>query len=121
MTEQDQFGFRNYNLPKGIERHQTATPQGNYTDPKRLEQELSAVFENDWVMVGRVGMIPDSGDYFTAHVGTKPVIVMRQSDGSISAMGNFACTAMPACWKGRGIPKGSSAPTTIGLIRWTAR
>lgn len=96
MTQQDQFGFRNYDLPKGIERHQTATPQTNYTDPKHLEQELTAVFENDWVMVGRVGMIPDPGDYFTAYVGTKPVIVIRQADGSISAMGNF-CLHRYAC------------------------
>lgn len=96
MTQQDQFGFRDYDLPKGVDRHQTATSQAAYTSPERLEQELSAVFDNDWVMVGRVGIIPNPGDYFTARVGTKPVIVMRQSDGSISAMGNF-CLHRYAC------------------------
>lgn len=89
MTRQDAFPLKDYDLPDGVDRHIDAAPQQDYTSFERYQDELDHVFYQDWVMVGRVGMIPEPGDYFTCHVGEKPVIVMRQQDGTIAAMGNF--------------------------------
>ncbi len=89
MTLQDAFPLHDYDLPDGVERHIEGAPQSAYTDPAVLQAELKQVFAQDWVMVGRAGQIPNEGDYFTAMVGMKPVIIMRQMDGAITAMGNF--------------------------------
>ncbi|MEM7685176.1 MAG: aromatic ring-hydroxylating dioxygenase subunit alpha [Pseudomonadota bacterium] len=102
---EDAFPHRDYDLPEGVERHIDAAPQSAYTDPNALTAELRAVFENDWVMVGRAGLIPDPGDYFCAMVGAKPVIVMRQQDGSISAMGNFCLHRYARLLEGSGTAK----------------
>ena len=40
-------------------------------------------------MVGRSGAIPKPGDYFTAFLGQRPIIVIRQRDGSIRALANY--------------------------------
>jgi phenylpropionate dioxygenase-like ring-hydroxylating dioxygenase large terminal subunit len=85
----DYFPLRDFDLPPGTNRHQDAPRQASYTDPAIFKRELETVFAQDWVMVGRAGSIPNPGDYFTALVGLKPVIVMRQDDSSIKAMGNF--------------------------------
>ena len=89
MSTLDYFPLRDFDLPPGTNRHQDAPCQAHYTDPEVFQRELEAVFAQDWVMVGRAGSIPNPGDYFTALVGMKPVIVMRQDDGTIKAMGNF--------------------------------
>ena len=87
--QEDAFPHRDYELPDGMERHIQGAPQSAYTDPGVLAAELRAVFETDWVMVGRAGLIPNAGDYFCAMVGVKPVVVIRQDDATIKAMGNF--------------------------------
>ncbi|MFK7942242.1 MAG: aromatic ring-hydroxylating dioxygenase subunit alpha [Paracoccaceae bacterium] len=86
---EDAFPHREYALPDGVERHIDAAPQSAYTDADVLAAEMRTVFGNDWAMVGRAGLIPQPGDYFCAMVGMKPVIVIRQQDGSIAARGNF--------------------------------
>ncbi|MAC80583.1 MAG: hypothetical protein CML66_21245 [Rhodobacteraceae bacterium] len=89
MTRPDAFPLRDYDLPDGVSRHLEAAVQSVYTDPAMLQAEMRGVFENDWIMVGRAGLIPNPGDYFTCLVGAKPVMVIRQTDGTIAAMGNF--------------------------------
>lgn len=104
MTRQDAFPLKDYDLPDGVDRHIDAAPQQDYTSSARYQDELDHVFYQDWVMVGRVGMIPEPGDYFTCHVGEKPVIVMRQQDGTIAAMGNFCLHRYAKLLDGRQLP-----------------
>ena len=78
------------------------TPQREYTDPAIFEQELAQVFGNDWVMIGRQGSIPEPGNYMTATVGTKPVVCIRQKDGSIRAFANFCLHRYAKLLDGRG-------------------
>ena len=66
MTQQDAFPLTDYDLPDGVDRHIEAAPQSSYTDPDVLARELTTVFAQDWVMVGRAGLIPEPGDFFTA-------------------------------------------------------
>jgi phenylpropionate dioxygenase-like ring-hydroxylating dioxygenase large terminal subunit len=66
-----------------------AAPQRSYTDPAVLEREQAAVFDRDWVLVGRAGALPNPGDYLAASLGARPIAVVRQPDGSLRAFANF--------------------------------
>jgi len=105
MTQHDSFPLKNYAMPEGAERHIDAAAQAVYTDPALFAAELKHIFAEDWVMGGRAGMIPEAGDYFTAMVGLKPVIIMRQQDGCISAMGNFCLHRYAKLLEGTGNSK----------------
>ena len=84
---------------------QRAAMQAVYTDPIVLAEEQRKVFDQDWVMVGRAGVIPEPGDYFTATVGKRPIIIIRQQDGSISAMANFCLHRYAKLLDGAGCAK----------------
>jgi phenylpropionate dioxygenase-like ring-hydroxylating dioxygenase large terminal subunit len=73
-----------------------------YTDPAIYEAELQRIFDQDWVMVGRQGTIPNPGDYMTVKVGKKPVVCIRQKDGAIRAFGNFCLHRYARLLDGRG-------------------
>ncbi|MEM8632836.1 MAG: aromatic ring-hydroxylating dioxygenase subunit alpha [Pseudomonadota bacterium] len=105
MTRQDAFPLKDYDLPEGVDRHIEGAPQSAYTDPQVLQNEIRAVFEDDWVVVGRAGLIPEPGDYFTCLVGHKPVVVIRQQDGSVAAMGNFCLHRYAKLLDGAGTAK----------------
>jgi phenylpropionate dioxygenase-like ring-hydroxylating dioxygenase large terminal subunit len=77
-------------------------PQQEYTDPSIFAEELARVFGNDWVMVGRQGSIREPGDYMTAHVGQRPVVCIRQKDGTIRAFANFCLHRYAQLLEGRG-------------------
>lgn len=66
-----------------------ATRQSDYTSEAVFAAEQAAIFDEEWVMVGRAGAIPAPGDYMAARVGTRPIAVVRQRDGSIKAFANF--------------------------------
>jgi phenylpropionate dioxygenase-like ring-hydroxylating dioxygenase large terminal subunit len=76
--------------------------QREYTDPEIFEQELARVFDQDWVMVGRHNSIPEPGNYMTASVGKRPVVCIRQKDGSIRAFANFCLHRYAKLLEGRG-------------------
>ncbi len=65
-----------------------AAPQAAYTDAAGFEAELSGIYDRDWVMVTRSGTLAAPGDYVTARIGRRPVVVVRQEDGSLAAFGN---------------------------------
>ncbi len=87
------------NKPEGTLR---IARQQLYTDPTTFERELTRVFDEDWVYVGRQGTIPNPGDYMTAKVGKRPVVCIRQKDGSIRAFGNFCLHRYAKLLDGRG-------------------
>ncbi len=65
-----------------------AARQDTYTDPARFQSELGHVFDRDWVMIARQGAIPKPGDYLAATLGKRPIVIVRQQDGSIRAFAN---------------------------------
>ena len=70
--------------------HRLRAPlQSDYTDPAMLAAEQAAIFDREWVMVGRVGAIPEPGDYMTAKLGSRPIAVVRQRGGEVRAFANF--------------------------------
>ncbi|MEZ5925696.1 MAG: aromatic ring-hydroxylating dioxygenase subunit alpha [Hyphomicrobiaceae bacterium] len=76
--------------------------QDVYTDPALFGKELVHIFDRDWVAIGRQGTIPNPGDYMTAKLGKRPVVCIRQNDGSIRAFGNFCRHRYAKLLDGRG-------------------
>ena len=92
-------------LPPDIPERMSAPKQQTFTDPNIFASELSSIFDNDWVMVGRAGSIPNTGDYFTAFLGQRPIIVIRQRDGRIRALANYCLHRYVQLLEGSGSTK----------------
>ena len=60
------------------------------------DHEQAAVFQQEWICVGREDEIPRAGDFLTHEIGAVPVLVVRQSGGEIRAFVN-ACAHRFAC------------------------
>ncbi len=76
-------------------------PPAAYTDPAFHDFEMKAVFESEWVCVGRVDQVPEPGDYFTITVLNEPLIVTRNTEGEIRVMSSVCqhrgmCVTAPA-------------------------
>eukprot|EP00029_Vermamoeba_vermiformis_P009655 TRINITY_DN4892_c0_g1_i1.p1 TRINITY_DN4892_c0_g1~~TRINITY_DN4892_c0_g1_i1.p1 ORF type:complete len:405 (+),score=75.09 TRINITY_DN4892_c0_g1_i1:29-1216(+) len=59
-----------------------------YTDPKVFEAEKKNIFGKTWQCVGRLDQLQGPGDYFTATVGSLPIVVMKNDEGKIHAFHN---------------------------------
>jgi len=79
-----------------------------------LEQQ--AVFQREWICVGRTDEIPAPGDFLTHDIAAVPVLVVRQKDHSIKAFVN-ACAHRFACL----VPEeqGSAKRFTCRYHAWT--
>ena len=59
-----------------------------YTDPGLFRLEMERVFARAWIYVGHASQVPEQGDYLTAEIGTEPVLMIRQPDGSVRVLRN---------------------------------
>ena len=77
-------------------------PPACYTDDGFYRFEKQAVFDTEWLCLGRASQIPEPGDYFTATLlGEEPVIVVRSRDGLVKVMSSICqhramCITAPA-------------------------
>lgn len=62
-----------------------------YEDSDIFDAEMEFIFERQWNFLCHESQIPNPGDYWAAHIGSQPVFVHRQEDGSIRAFIN-ACS-----------------------------
>lgn len=75
--------------PSTVDVGQAVTlPPRYYTDPSFFDFERAAVFEHEWLCVGRQEEIPQPGDYFTLTINDDPLVVVRGQDGRIRVMSN---------------------------------
>lgn len=58
-------------------------PSWCYTDQDWFDHEVENIFRKDWLCVGRVEQIPNTGDYFTFNVIKQPLIVVRDENGDV--------------------------------------
>lgn len=66
----------------------TSLPREYYLSPEIYQEEISKVFDHEWVMVGVVGMIPTPGEYFEAPANGESLMIIRGDDNEIRAFYN---------------------------------
>ena len=57
-----------------------------YTSEEWFEFEKAAIHDRSWLCVGRTGLLPNPGDYFTITINDDPLLAVRGSDGEIRVM-----------------------------------
>ncbi|MDE1180018.1 aromatic ring-hydroxylating dioxygenase subunit alpha [Paraburkholderia sp.] len=57
-----------------------------YTDPDFFEFEKEAVFNHEWLCVGREDWVRNPGDYFTTSIIGEPLVITRNARREIKAM-----------------------------------
>ena len=60
-----------------------------YTSEEFLEFERRALFDREWLCVGRASRVPNAGDWFVADVNQEKIIVARGKDGEIRAFSSI--------------------------------
>ena len=68
-----------------IERAETLPPLC-YTDSQFYEFEKEAVFNHEWLCVGRESQVSEPGDYFTTAIVGEPLIIARDPSGELRAL-----------------------------------
>ncbi|MBT8077628.1 MAG: Rieske 2Fe-2S domain-containing protein [Gammaproteobacteria bacterium] len=63
-------------------------PPAIYHDADIFAMEVERIFYRDWICIGRLGEIPDAGDYVAVDIVGRPVFVVRQKDMSVKAFSN---------------------------------
>jgi len=59
-----------------------------YTDPEVFQLEMERLWARTWIYVGHASQVPNAGDFITVDIAAKPVIMVRQTDGSIRVLMN---------------------------------
>jgi len=59
-----------------------------FVDRDLHEQELLNLFGRSWLFLAHDTQLPEAGDYLTTFMGEDPVLVIRQTDGSVKAFLN---------------------------------
>lgn len=71
--------------------HEARVHQRVYTDPAIFQQEMSRIFGAVWVYLAHESQIPQPDQFVASRLGLRPLIVVRDSAGTIRALYN-RCT-----------------------------
>lgn len=63
-------------------------PLSWYTDPGVLAAELDLIYSSTWQYIGRAADVAESGQFVTAEIAGRPIVVVRDRDGSLNAFHN---------------------------------
>lgn len=55
-------------------------PPGAYTSQAFFDLEMKWIFRREWLCVGHVSQIPNTGDYFTLELLGEPLVIVRGKD-----------------------------------------
>ena len=61
-------------------------PPAVYHDDAFFDFEMGAVFDQEWICIGRVDQIPNPGDFYTITVLGEPLIVVRDRENSVRVL-----------------------------------
>lgn len=59
-----------------------------YIDPEVFELEMERLWSRTWIYVGHTSQVPRPGDFITADIAAKPVILVRHTDGAVRVLMN---------------------------------
>jgi len=59
-----------------------------YTDPEVFQLEMERLWARTWIYVGHASQVPNAGDFITVDIAAKPVLMVRQANGSIRVLMN---------------------------------
>ena len=76
-----------YHPENPLERASTI-PSPWYFDPRIAQLENERVFAHTWQVAGRVDQVKEKGQFFTADLGSEPIVVARAEDGILRAFYN---------------------------------
>ena len=63
-------------------------PASWYYDAEHYQRELAAIWNRDWVCVGRMETLVKAGSYFVATIGSQKIIVTTSTAGELKAFHN---------------------------------
>ena len=89
------YDQQQYELIRRPLRQAGPLPAWCYTDADWYERELETIFRKEWLCVGRVEQIPNTGDYFSIEVIKQPLIVVRDGDAVRVHLGLLGRDAAP--------------------------
>ncbi len=81
-----------------------------YTDAEFYEFEKEAVFNHEWLCVGREDWVANPGDYFTSSIIGEPIIVVRNTEGALKAMSSVCQHRAMLVAEGSGNTRGFVCP-----------
>jgi nitrite reductase/ring-hydroxylating ferredoxin subunit len=93
----------------GLETAETLQP-ACYTDAEFYEFEKQALFDHEWLCVGRVEQVKEPGDYFTTQIVGEPIVVAKARDGVIRAMSSVCQHRAMLVAEGSGNARGFVCP-----------
>jgi Rieske 2Fe-2S family protein len=63
-------------------------PRDSYLSEAQFNAEYPAIFESDWVCIGRSESLPNPGDYLAIRLKEQSLLIVRAEDGNLSAFFN---------------------------------
>ncbi|MEM1102904.1 MAG: aromatic ring-hydroxylating dioxygenase subunit alpha [Pseudomonadota bacterium] len=92
-----------------INKSETLPPEC-YTDAAFYEFEKQALFDREWLCVGREDWVREQGDYFNAIIADEPIVVARDRSGNLNAMSSVCQHRAMLVSEGRGNTRGFVCP-----------
>jgi phenylpropionate dioxygenase-like ring-hydroxylating dioxygenase large terminal subunit len=93
----------------GLDEAETLPP-ACYTDAAFYEFEKEALFNREWLCVGREDWVAAPGDYFTTQIVGEPIVVARARDGVVRAMSSVCQHRAMLVAEGKGNARGFVCP-----------
>ena len=94
---------------QALDRAETLPP-ACYTDPEFYRFETEALFNHEWLCVGRESWVKEPGDYFTTRIVGEPIVVARARDGVLRAMSSVCQHRSMLVAEGKGNSRGFVCP-----------
>ena len=85
-------------------------PPACYTDAGFYEFEKEALFNHEWLCVGREDWVKEPGDYFTTQIIGEPIVVARARDGVVRALSSVCQHRAMLVAEGKGNTRGFMCP-----------
>lgn len=63
-------------------------PRDAYLSDTNFKNEHNAIFESDWVCVGRSELLKESGSYLAVRLQAQSILIVRREDGELAAFYN---------------------------------